>query len=139
MKRYLSGAPTEASALAHPQRKIVTLKYVVAIGSFILTAGCRDEPPEAASQNIEYRLKQHMAAAGRWCGVRDWRTLFSAHVVNERVRLVSRAPLPEGQPQPRADDVRCILDTFGTMTATNDYFEFPVSSLRSVIKPQRID
>ncbi|WP_198350684.1 hypothetical protein [Sphingomonas prati] len=115
------------------------MKYVVAIGSFILAAGCRDEPPEAASQNIEYRVKQHMAAAGRWCGVRDWHTLFSAHVVNERVRLVLRTPPPAGQPSPRANDMRCILNTFGTMTATNDNFEFPVSSLRSVIKPQRID
>jgi hypothetical protein len=81
-----------------------------------------------------------MAAASRWCGVKDWNALFSATIIGDRVRLIWREPpLPTGVVHPRAQDATCILDTFGTMTATNQYFEFPVSSLRATIAPRRID
>lgn len=115
------------------------LKHGLAIGGCLLAIACRDEQPIEAAANIRYRLDQHMAAASKWCGVGDWRALFSANVVGEKVRLAWRIPASVGQPHPRAGEGRCILGTFGAVTATDNYFEVPRSALRSRISTRLID
>jgi hypothetical protein len=135
----IAGVPFAAHRLPHHNSAMDWLKYGLAIGGCLFAIACRDEQPIEAAANIRYRLDQHMAAASKWCGVGDWRALFSANVVGEQVRLAWRIPASAGQPHPRADEGRCILGTFGAVTATDNYFEVPRSASRARISASSID